>query len=282
MRASATALTAGYRQANRALGTWALGAALLLGGCAAPGTGAGTGGGAAGSGSEGTVASEATAATVRRVGFLTDYAGLRPMPGGGGLLCWRSPGVDWKQYNQILFERIQVYLKPGAAQPVDPTDLKMLIDYFHASLVKAIEPEARVVNAAGPGVLRVRFALTNLVPTNTVASLVGTATPYGFVAEMGAGAAAGKPAGATPYLGQTGMEVQFRDGASGQLVGECADTEIGLKYAADLNAGAAGAAENWVNGYMDSFTQWTYAKTAFDKWAAEFARRFKQLKASQA
>ena len=31
------------------------------------------------------------------------------------------------------------------------------------------------------------------------------------------------------------MEVKFRDGASGKVVAECADTEIGLKYAADLN-----------------------------------------------
>jgi hypothetical protein len=29
---------------------------------------------------------------------------------------------------------------------------------------------------------------------------------------------------------------------------------------------------------MDSFAQWTYAKTAFDKWAAEFARRFGALR----
>ena len=43
-------------------------------------------------------------------------------------------------------------------------------------------------------------------------------------------------------------------------------------------AGATGAAENRVNGYMDSFSQWTYAKTAFDKWAIEFARRFTILR----
>jgi hypothetical protein len=29
---------------------------------------------------------------------------------------------------------------------------------------------------------------------------------------------------------------------------------------------------------MDSFSQWTYAKTAFDKWSAEFAQRFAALK----
>jgi hypothetical protein len=76
------------------------------------------------------------------------------------------------------------------------------------------------------------------------------------------------------------MEAQFRDGASGNVVAECADTEIGLKYAADMNAGAAGAAESWVSGYMDSFSQWTYAKNAFDKWSADFARRFAQLRAT--
>ncbi len=182
------------------------------------------------------------------------------MPGGGGMLCWRDAGGDWKQYDKVLFERIQVYLKPGSAHPVDPTNLKLLIDYFHSDLVTAIQQQTRVVTVAGPGVLMVRIALTDLVPTNQVASLVGTAVPYGFVAEIGSGAATGRPVGSTPYLGQTGMEVQFRDGASGKVVAECADTEIGLKYAADLNSGATKAAEAWVNGYLDSFTQWDYAK----------------------
>ena len=159
-------------------------------------------------GTAGTVASEATAANVRRVGFLTDYTRLQPMPGGGGMLCWRDSGVNWKQFDRIMFERVQVFLKGGASNSVDPTDLKMLIDYFHAAVVKDIKPYAQVVETPAAGVLRVRFALTELVPTNTIASLAGTAAPYGFVAEIGSAAATGRPAGSTPYLGQTGMEVQ--------------------------------------------------------------------------
>jgi hypothetical protein len=261
----------------RAFTAAALGASLIIG-CAAPG---GSSGGAASTATtSGTIASEATAANVRRVGFLTDYAKLRAMPRGGGVLCWREAGVNWQQFDKVMFERIQVYLKPGPMQlhPVDPSDLKMLLDYFHNDLVKAVQPQTQVVTAAGPGVLRVRIALTDLVPTNQMASLAGTAVPYGFVAEMGSGAATGRPAGSTPYLGQTGMEAQFRDGATGRIVAECADTEIGLKYAADLNAGATGAAEAWVSGYLDSFTQWTYAKNAFDKWSADFARRLAELR----
>ena len=252
---------------------------VLLAGCAAGGGGSNTMP-TLGSGT-GVVASEATASNVARVGFLTDYARLQPVPNGGGVLCWRDTNVDWKRYDKVMIERIQVYInRAGSQSAIDPSDLKALLDYFHNEVVKDLSPTIQVATAAGPGVVRVRFALTNLTPTNTVASLAGTAIPYGFVAEIGSGAATGRPVGSTPYLGQTGMEAQFRDGATGNILAECADTEIGLKYAADLNAGATGAAESWVSGYMDSFSQWTYARNAFDKWSADFARRFAQLRAT--
>jgi uncharacterized protein DUF3313 len=253
----------------------ALGVTVLLCACAAPG-----GGGGGGAGGGGTiVASEATASNVARVGFLSDYAKLVPVAGGGGVLCWRDAGVNWRGYDKVLIERIQLYLAPGSAQkPIDPSDLKALLDYFHNALVKDLRPQMQVVNTAGPGVLRVRIALTSLVPTNAVDSLVGTAVPYGFVGEIASGAATGRPSGSTPYLGQTGMEAQFRDGATGKVVAECADTEIGRKYAADLNQGIPNAAEKWVGGYLDSFTSWSYAQNAFDKWAAVLALRLRALR----
>lgn len=226
------------------------------------------------------VASENSKDKVANVGFLSDPAKLKASSATDGLLCWRQAGVDWKKYDQVMIERIQVYIKPAAQQkPIDPSDLKQLLDYFHAALARDLAPSIRVVSTNGPGVLRVRLALTALVPTNTAESLAGTAVPYGFVAEMGSGAASGRPPGSTPYMGQTGLEAQFRDGATGAIVGECADNEIGLKYAADLNNGATGAAEAWVNGYVSSFQSWTYARDAFDKWSAVFARRFGALRA---
>ena len=244
-------------------------ALALLAGCAGPGGGADV------------IASENTKDKVRNVGFLSDPGRLKSVSATGGLLCWRQAGVDWRLYDKVMIERIQVYIKPAADQrPVDPSDLKTLLDYFHSALVRDLKPDVQIVNAAGPGVLRVRLALTALIPTNTAESLAGTAVPYGFVAEIGSGAATGRPAGSTPYMGQTGLEAQFRDGATGQVLGECADTEIGLKYAADLNSGAPTAAEAWLNGYVSSFQSWTYAQDAFNKWSALFARRFKELRAA--
>ena len=251
---------------------------LAIGGCQTTSpSGGGASTGTTGSGA-GVTASDQALAT--RSGFLGDYARLAQIPANDGARCWKQPGVDWKRYDKVLITRMQVSLKPGQIRSVDPTDLKMLLDYFHNDLVAALKPQMQVVDKPGPGVLVLRIALTDLTPTKVTDSLIGTAVPYGFAAEVASGAATGLPAGATPYLGETGIEAQLRDGASNAIVAECEDTEVGRKYAADLNAGASGAATAWVDGYLSSFSSWSYAKDAFDKWSALLARRIAALRAS--
>jgi hypothetical protein len=210
-------------------------------------------------------------------GFLSDYARLQPVSWSEGIQCWRDSSVDVKKYDKVLISRMTVRLKPGQAEGIDPTDLKALTDYFYQALAKAISPQMPVVQKPGPGVLVMRIALTNLVPTNVTESVTGTVVPYAFIAEAGSGVATGRPAGSTPYLGETGMEMQFRDGVTNRVIAECRDTEIGRKYAADLNAGVGGAAQTWASGYLNSFQEWSYAKNAFDKWAALTAQRLAAL-----
>jgi hypothetical protein len=246
----------------------ALSAAMVASGCATDSNPFGSG--------TGVTASDASRMT--RSGFLSDYGRLAAVDWGEGMQCWRKPDLDAKKFDKVLISRMTVTLKPGQQAGIDPTDLKTLTDYFYASMVKAFKPQMPVVEKPGPGVLVVRIALTNLVPTDVTRSLVGTAVPYGFVAEAGAGAATGRPAGATPYLGETGMEMQFLDGASGAILAECRDTEIGRKYAADLDAGAAGAAQTWASGYVNSFQSWSYAKNAFDRWSTLTAQRLAALR----
>ena len=116
------------------------------------------------------------------------------------------------------------------------------------------------------------------MPTNAPLSIAGTLTPYAFVAEVSSGPASGRPAGSTPYLGECGIEVQFIDGLTGQVVGEFTDTKIGKKYDLDTSGGGLDAAKKWADGYFDSFTTWNYAKGAFDLWAALFRQRFNELR----
>lgn len=251
----------------------ALTAALLLTGCESM-NGPGTSGG-------GDVTASDTS-RMTRSGFLTDYARLRPTKWGGGVECWRDPNLNARKYTKVLISRIVVSLAPpkgeGVSDTVDPTDLKALTDYFHAALVKALRREMRVVTTSGPGVLVIRIALTDLVPTSVSRSIAGTLIPYGFVAEAGSGVATGRPAGSTPYMGEAGMEMQFRDGATAAVIGECRDTEIGRKYALSDSSNATQVAQTWVSGYLSSFDSWSYARSAFDKWSALLAQRIAALR----
>ena len=203
-------------------------------------------------------------ARLTRSGFLSDYARLKANPLAGGIECWRDPRLDAAHFDKVLVSRIVVSLatpkgekkgeQKGEQAMIDPNDLKTLTDYFHDSLTKALKPQMQVVDKAGPGVVVIRIALTDLVPTTVTDSVAGTLIPYAFVAEAGSGVATGRPAGSTPYMGETGMEMQFRDGASGAILAECRDTEIGRKYAADVNGSTVGAAQTWATNRNSSKT----------------------------
>lgn len=228
-------------------------------------------------------------------GFLTNYKALKEVKGMGGMQCWNVPELNAKNYTKILISPITISLappkdKPASSAPangtsqsasgdaVDPKDIKMLADYFQNDLNTALKRQMDVVDTVSPGTVVLRIALTDLKPTSVVGSVIGTATPFGYVAEIGSGAATGRPAGSTPYMGETGVEMQFVDGSTKRILAECRDTEIGRKYAADMNSGVSGAAQAWANGYLNSFQTWMYAKDAFDKWTITLNERIAKLR----
>jgi len=230
----------------------------------------------------GTTITASDPARMTKSGFLSDYARLKPTKWGEGIQCWSEPYLNASKYNKVLISRIVVSIAPPKDKnkevTIDPSDLKTLTDYFHDALVKSLKPQMQIVDKAGPGVVVMRIALTDLVPTQVQDSIAGTLIPYAFVVEASSGSATGRPAGSTPYMGETGMEMQFRDGVTGAVLAECRDTEIGRKYAADMNNGVVGAAQTWASGYLNSFQQWSYAKNAFDKWSVLIAQRMAELR----
>jgi hypothetical protein len=262
------------KPAYRRIGGWCaaamLGAGLMSGHAVAASE-------AAASNSEGTAVTVTDPRRLTRSGFLSNYDRLKKADWGNGIECWRDAGLDAKKYDKVMISRIVLSIKPKAGEDtvVDPSDLKKLTDYFNDSLVKALKPQMAVVTAPEPGTVVIAVALTSLKPTDVKRSVSGTLIPFGFVAEAGSGVATGGPVGSTPYLGETGMEMQFLDATSGTVLGECRDTTVGRKYAAEMDASAV---STWANGYMNSFQSWSYAKNAFDKWSMLVAKRFAELR----
>jgi hypothetical protein len=204
-------------------------------------------------------------------GFLTDYSRLKPEGDDSDAYRYVDDAVDFVGYKKLLIDRIKVYYKEDSDyKGIDPDDLKALTDYFHKALVKAVGDAYPVVNEPGPDVLRLRIAVTDLVPNEPAASVVTLVVPFVWVADAGSGVAKGD-AGSTAFTGEASIEFEALDSVSSQQLGAYIETRAGKKY-------------NWTNGvsegvssYLDAYSKWDYTKQAMDYWAQKLRNRLDEL-----
>ncbi len=201
---------------------------------------------------------------------------LRSVPGDASAWRWRDPDVDFRQYQSLLIERIRVKLD-AASPAADPNELKALTDYFHTAITGAVSPPYAIAREAGRGVLRVRITIVDLVATNPDVSVVVLLTPYATIPDMLSASTTGRPAGAAPYLGQTGIAVQFIDGAADRVVAEFADVQFGRKYDVNATGSVTNAVTSGVTNYLNAYSTWAYTKQAFDRWSLQLRRRLDQI-----
>ncbi|MCP3870196.1 MAG: DUF3313 domain-containing protein [Gammaproteobacteria bacterium] len=193
--------------------------------------------------------------------FLSTYDNLKPSGGDHVAYYYESDKVDKSQYNKVMIDGIKIFLKDDAEyKGIDPKDLADLADYFHDSIVKQVSDAYPVVEEAGPDVIRLRIAVTDLVPNKPEVSLVTLAVPFAWVADAGTGAAKGKP-GTTAFVGESSIEMEAVDTQTNEQVAAYISTRAAKKY-------------NWtkgvsqgVNDYMNSYSTYAYAKQAMDGWA---------------
>jgi len=207
---------------------------------------------------------------------LSNPEALQPAPNQPGAYRWLAPNANLGRYDKVLFDRIAVRLDDKAEyKSVDPVALAQLVEYFRQALVKALTPQYPVVDQAGPGVLRVRITIVDVVP-NDVAVSMGVTAIAGPVATMLISEATGEPKGAAPYLGRTGITVAVIDSQTNRVIGEYADTRFGQQYVLDLNKGVTGMVEANATSFYSSMSKWSYVDQAFDGWAKLFRQRLDQ------
>jgi hypothetical protein len=129
-------------------------------------------------------------------------------------------------------------------------------------------------------VLRVRITLVDLVATKPEVSFAVLVIPYASVPDLAVSAASGGPQGSAPYLGRTGIAVEFIDGGTNAIVGQYADENFGRKFVID-SGDASKTVSRSIDGYSKSFSTWAYAQQAFDNWAMLFRQRLDAANARQ-
>lgn len=203
-------------------------------------------------------------AEYQRSGFLSDYSMLTDDPEGTDADIYLKPGVDFSKYNRVLIDRVKVFIKDDADyKGIDPTELKALTDYFHEAFVRELGDAYPVVTEPGPDVLRLRLAITELVPTKPEMSVVTLVVPYATVADLAAGGASGK----SPYLGYAAIEGELIDSVSNEQLGAYVERKLAKKY------NVTGGAKKYVDSYVGSYSTWAYVKDAFDYWAKKLRMR---------
>lgn len=229
---------------------------LIAGGCASPGT----------------------MKEYKNSGFLPDYSLLGPAADGSGASVWRKPDAELRKYDKLILDRVLVWIKDDAEyKGIDPTELKALTDYFHEAVVKALGDAYTVVTEPGPGVMRVRAAITEIVPTKTEMSVVTLVVPYATVADLASGGVSKGGVGSAPYLGDAAIEAMGMDSVTNDLLFAYVERRIGKKYDVDMSKGVGNAVTHGYSQYFKAYQKWAYTKQAFDYWAQKFRLKLDEI-----
>ncbi len=183
-------------------------------------------------------------------GYLGDYSGFEPAEDGSERLIYLSPGLELSRYRNVIVDPVEVALDPEAAgQAVDPVDLGRLANYLRTALVVALRSAYPVVEEPGPDVLRLRVAITDVIPTRPAMNTVGTLLiPARIVS-----AAKRAITGTDLFVGEAEIEAEVLDSRSSERLMAVVDRKAGHKF--ELKRGA---------------TTWGHVEQAFREWAIQF------------
>ncbi len=183
-------------------------------------------------------------------GFLGDYSGLKPGPKGGANWVYLKKDIEPGKYKKIMFDQVTFYLKKDVKdQGIQPDDIKELTEAFDNAVRENIGKYYPLVDQPGPDVLRIRAAITDLVPSKPGMSAVSTVMPIGLGLSIIKKAATGKHTG----VGETGMEM------------EAVDSQTNARIAAGI--------DHQVGGKLSGLKRWGSAAEAFKFWTERIKMR---------
>jgi len=200
-------------------------------------------------------AQDPAAAKPQYSGFLGDYSKLQPAPDQEGIQIFIDRSRDYRAYDKVKFDPIEVYLTPNPEyKGLQPDALKRMTDVFLNSFKKALGAEYQLVDAPGPGVLRVHAAITGV---QAVKPSLGATDFIPIKALFNIGRAA---AGASPQVAEMTAEIEVLD-EKGARVAAAVATRKGDKSLSQ----------------RDQIT-WKDLQPITDYWGTSFRQRLDELR----
>lgn len=187
-------------------------------------------------------------------GFLGNYPPLDPVPETTNALRWIKPGLDITKYDSVILDQPDILIAADSPyKGVGPNQIQSLSDKFHEILATNLEEDYPLVNQPGPGVVRVRFALTDIFmkrksvkPWQLTPAGLGV---YGLKSALGANI----------LLVEATVEAEFLDAQTGERLAVAVFRQ--------------GAKKDKANGQKQEKTSWKKVEKAMEQFATAIRER---------
>lgn len=211
-----------------------------------------------------TVAGCFTTQPVRDVnpsGFLEDYSQLKPGGSGRAALLYRNPNTDFRQYNKFMIDDVAIwYSQEESLRDLPAEELKQLALLLKVRVIEALKNEGLTrVKEPGPGVMRIRAAITDAKKSRPVLDVVTTVLPQPRVVSSAKRLAFGTHS----FVGRAGIEGEIIDSQTGERLGAMVDRRAGGKT------------------LQGSLNSWDDVEQSFKFWAERFAYRLCMAKGKE-
>ncbi|MCH8890097.1 MAG: DUF3313 domain-containing protein [Myxococcales bacterium] len=188
-------------------------------------------------------------------GFLGDYSDLREGEGDEPQLIYINSSANWSQYDAIHIDSVTLW-RDAKTEDVSEEDQQRLTDYLYQELHEQLSQDYRMAERPGPGVLRLRAAITEAKGASVVMNTVTSVVPQLRLATTIVGMAAGT----SVLVGKVGVEGELTDSLTGARLGAFVDERQGTKA---LRGG---------------IKKWSDLERAFDFWAERLRNRLATLR----
>lgn len=147
-----------------------------------------------------------------RSGFLNDYPNFSEAPDGKGER-YLKPGVDFTKYKRIMMDEVVFFFNSDADyKGIHPSEIQSITETFHEVFVKKFGD--KLTEKPGPDVVRMRMAVTDIEPSNTITSTITTVVPVGLAVKVVKRGVTGEYTG----VGTASAEVEFLDSLTNERI----------------------------------------------------------------
>jgi uncharacterized protein DUF3313 len=193
-------------------------------------------------------------------GFLLDYEDMRLGTNGEAHLIYIDPNADWKKYDKVMIDRVQLWRGDESDSPLgqlSDEEKQMLVDNLYSALKESLSADYQIVDQPGPGVMRLRSAITEARKSWPVLNVVSSVMPIG----LGISFAKRVTLGTHTATGLVQVEAEMLD----------SQTNMRLFAAVDRRSGTK-AWRTKLSG------RWVDVREAFDYWARRLQMRLSEMR----